>query len=833
MKKSVVSVIAIFLFSAGNLTAQWTTLTTGTTYILYDISFPPGQSSTGYSGGMQYTYNAEGVVIKTTNGGDTWTEILGGSGTNGIEAVCFTSNDTGYVAGWNNYFIKTTDGGSSWTNITAGSDNWYFVDLDFWDADNGIAVANLNAGGSAIYVTDDAGATWTTATGVNINVQDAVYASADTLYAVGGDEKIIKSTDGGSSWTQIYTGTFQYYFFGVDFKGDFGVVGGEDGKIMHTTDGGTTWSTYATGYHNFYGVNVFNADSTYIGGTDEDVYKTTDGGTTWVIEDNGGGTSHIYKVKFTDNDIGFLCGSQGLIKRKGDVLIADFEADQTTICAGSSVNFTDLSVGATTWDWTFEGGTPASSTDQNPTVTYNAPGDYDVELTVTDGQNSSTKLKTEYISVLLTPAQANTPEGDTAVCTNNFYDYATSVVDYAEEYDWELFPADAGTLTGNGTTATLATALDWTGDFTIKVRATNICGDGAWSDSLEGNLIEAPEIFELSDGGEYCDGGSGVEISQDGSTIGVDYELFFEGTSTGTIIAGTDSAISYGYFTDEGNYTATGTNGACSDYMGGTAIITITYLPDPATTPIGDTSVCSGSTTDYTEMPIEGADTITWSLNPAEAGTITGGGEDITIAWAAGFEGLAYLTAQGENECGNGDESDELEINVSVSPTPEITGLSMVCESTEEEYTTEENEGSVYEWAVTGGEITLGDSTNQITVLWGTPGTGTVDLNVTVAGTCSGTAETMHVTIDECTGIEENNSDQLSIFPNPATDIINIKSAVRILSLRLYNLTGQKVAIMTPDKVSGTFDTSKLKPGMYFLVIETETGSTSKRIIIE
>jgi len=81
--------------------------------------------------------------------------------------------------------------------MTVGSGNWYFHDLDFWDANNGVAVVTLSAGSDAIYVTSDGGDTWTTATGLSQNVQDVAYANATTLYAVGGDEKISKSTDGG------------------------------------------------------------------------------------------------------------------------------------------------------------------------------------------------------------------------------------------------------------------------------------------------------------------------------------------------------------------------------------------------------------------------------------------------------------------------------------------------------------------------------------------------------------------------------------------------------------------------------------------------------------
>jgi PKD repeat protein len=80
--------------------------------------------------------------------------------------------------------------------------------------------------------------------------------------------------------------------------------------------------------------------------------------------------------------------------------IADFTADNTTIVKGESVQFTDLSLnGPTSWLWTFEGGTPATSTDQNPLVTYNEIGVYSVSLTVSNIAGTDTKTITDYITV--------------------------------------------------------------------------------------------------------------------------------------------------------------------------------------------------------------------------------------------------------------------------------------------------------------------------------------------------------------------------------------------------------------------------------------------------
>lgn len=80
---------------------------------------------------------------------------------------------------------------------------------------------------------------------------------------------------------------------------------------------------------------------------------------------------------------------------------ADFDASQRTICPGQTIDFEDFSYhGPTSWTWSFPGGTPSSSTDQNPSVTYNTPGTYEVTLTADDGNNSDTETKTGYITVL-------------------------------------------------------------------------------------------------------------------------------------------------------------------------------------------------------------------------------------------------------------------------------------------------------------------------------------------------------------------------------------------------------------------------------------------------
>ena len=100
-------------------------------------------------------------------------------------------------------------------------------------------------------------------------------------------------------------------------------------------------------------------------------------------------------------------GSKGFRKTKiatfgfSDLgLNANFLATPINVWTGNSVSFKDKSSGTpTSWEWFFQGGTPAVSTEQNPTVLYNNPESYDVSLTVNNSEESNTTAIVGYITV--------------------------------------------------------------------------------------------------------------------------------------------------------------------------------------------------------------------------------------------------------------------------------------------------------------------------------------------------------------------------------------------------------------------------------------------------
>lgn len=86
----------------------------------------------------------------------------------------------------------------------------------------------------------------------------------------------------------------------------------------------------------------------------------------------------------------------------------EFSQDNNLVCEGTVVQFEDGSYNSVSeWYWTFEGGTPASSTDQDPMITYNAAGTYYVKLVSGDGNTYDSITKISVITVLPSPGIAN------------------------------------------------------------------------------------------------------------------------------------------------------------------------------------------------------------------------------------------------------------------------------------------------------------------------------------------------------------------------------------------------------------------------------------------
>lgn len=120
----------------------------------------------------------------------------------------------------------------------------------------------------------------------------------------------------------------------------------------------------------------------------------------YAIYDTWDQSIHWYQWRGLSNNYSWGIYGFNILKVQQN-LSADFIAGATTIPMGENIQFFDNSTGnPESFQWTFEGGNPATSTSENPLITYNSYGTFDVSLTVTSGATTSTVTKEDYITVL-------------------------------------------------------------------------------------------------------------------------------------------------------------------------------------------------------------------------------------------------------------------------------------------------------------------------------------------------------------------------------------------------------------------------------------------------
>ncbi|NOR88128.1 MAG: T9SS type A sorting domain-containing protein, partial [Bacteroidales bacterium] len=116
-------------------------------------------------------------------------------------------------------------------------------------------------------------------------------------------------------------------------------------------------------------------------------------------------------------------------------LTADFTADDTSVSLGSDVNFTQQCFGdPDTYEWTFEGGDPATSSEVNPVVTYDEKGSYDVSLTITKGADIQSITKEDYIEV---NEEFLMSDSEVTICSGLFMDDGGDG-DYSNSKDYTM-----------------------------------------------------------------------------------------------------------------------------------------------------------------------------------------------------------------------------------------------------------------------------------------------------------------------------------------------------------------------------------------------------------
>jgi hypothetical protein len=310
--------------------------------------------------------------------------------------------------------------------------------------------------------------------------------------------------------------------------------------------------------------------------------------------------------------------------------------------------------------------------------------------------------------------------------------------------------------------------------------------------------------------------------------------LYLDSDPTGNIVEGTGDAISFGLQTEEGFYAVVASNDNCDIAMTGQVEIYYEFPPLEPATPEGPEVICNDTSSTYESDGVEDADSYVWVLEPVEAGTLTFDELEATVEWNQEFSGMAEISLYGINECGDGNPSLSLEVQVNDVPDPEINGEDMVCDYQVEVYEVTETPGNTYVWEVTGGAILNGDSTYSVTIEWGEVGNGTLIVTESSGAGCEKSSEIFEVLIDDCTFTAEiEKEEDVLVYPNPAGGLVNIKSENHISRLEIYSLDGELVFFREGIPSAISIDTREFKNGLYLVRIITEKTVISRRLVVQ
>lgn len=156
----------------------------------------------------------------------------------------------------------------------------------------------------------------------------------------------------------------------------------------------------------------------------------------------------------------------------GIPIVADFVGNPVVVNVGGTVNFTDLSSGTpTAWNWTFSGGTPVSSTTQNPAIVYNTVGFYSVKLVASKTGFADSITKVNYIRVVDPNAvMADFIGNPTIVVAGNSVDFTDLSTNTPTSWQWNFWGGAPATSTvKNPQNIVYSTA----GTYNVKLRAAN------------------------------------------------------------------------------------------------------------------------------------------------------------------------------------------------------------------------------------------------------------------------------------------------------------------------------------------------------------------------
>lgn len=297
--------------------SQWEPFETLFLHSLYSISFVDGNPSTGFAAGEQ------GTILKTTNYGVNWTTVLSVPGRWFNSVQMFNSNVI-YGVGTYGMIYKSADGGNTWTDQSINGSDKHFRSVYVVSAIEAYAVGFAGT----FYSTTDGGSTpWVQNTQIPWSMHSIAMSPN---FSVSGNG-IIAATDGylyrrtgfSGTWNHINIrqtlGVYDYLNSVVWLDDNNAIVVGNNGRILKTSNAGASWTikTSPTGNHlrAVEAINFGAGEFVVIAVGDNGTIIRSHGfagtvGNSWTVESSNT-TKHLYGVSLPSLAYGFTIGEKG------------------------------------------------------------------------------------------------------------------------------------------------------------------------------------------------------------------------------------------------------------------------------------------------------------------------------------------------------------------------------------------------------------------------------------------------------------------------------------------------------------------------------------------
>lgn len=273
---------------------------------------------------LGWSVNGSGRIYKTRDGGATWTKILDQPGTY-FRCIGFIDSLRGFAGNIGmDYFpnvsdatplYRTNDGGTSWQAVTTISGSAPTGLCAIQVISPKVIVAGGRVGGPTHLIrSTDGGETWTSQSLDDqiAMITDVYFSSPDTGFVFGGTDAniqvahaiILHTVDAGKTWTKVYQSgrPFEIIWkahFPTDATGYATLLSYAPNTlerfIAKTSDGGRTWSELplVSNGSKVFSVGFLTADTGWVG-CDQSIYETNDGGRSWTPENVG---QYVNKIR--------------------------------------------------------------------------------------------------------------------------------------------------------------------------------------------------------------------------------------------------------------------------------------------------------------------------------------------------------------------------------------------------------------------------------------------------------------------------------------------------------------------------------------------------------